>query len=450
MSEVELLPDWDPNLSPAEYLASLPRDLRGDLLSQYSQAQQASLRYDWRFWARPKQLPPPGSWLVWLIMAGRGFGKTRAGAEFVRDQVVKGKAKRIALVAKTPADARDTMIEDFPQGPKSGLLAVGPPSQRPEYEPSKRRLVWPEYGATATIYSGAEPDKLRGPGHDLAWVDELPAFRYPKETWDNLMFGLRLGANPRALVTTTPRPIPLMWKLIDSPTTKVTAGTTYENRANLAETFYRHVLESYEGTRLGKQEIWGQLLKEVEGALWKHVLLDENRVSSPPPGLSAIIVAVDPQGSVKTSTETGIVAVGLAKGRPSKAYVLEDRSISASPGVWGKRVVDLYEELGANYVIAEVNNGGDMVSHVIHTVNESIPVQQVSASRGKLTRAEPVAALYEKRRVYHVGSFPELEDQMCTWLPGETSPDRMDALVWGVSALLVGRLANRGYTWGRN
>jgi len=403
--------------------------------------------YNWDFWARPKQLPPDGQWRIWLLLTGRGYGKTRAGAEWVRQRVESGKARRIALVADTPADARDVMIEG-----ESGLLNVCPPWDRPLYEPSKRRLTW-KNGAVATIYSSHKANQLRGPQHDSAWCDELAAWKYPQETWDMLMFGLRLGDDPRVIVTTTPKPIPIIKELVarsENPEdVRITRGTTYENRANLAPPFFAEIIRKYEGTRLGRQELTGEILDDAPGALWKRATLDKLRLTEAPI-LERIVVAIDPAVSVSdTSSETGIVVagVGYSKARGERelhGFVLDDRTVRAKPDAWAKRAVNAYEQYEADRIIGEVNNGGDMIEHTIHTVDPKAAYKQVRASRGKAIRAEPIAALYEQGLVHHVGTFGDLEDQLCSWEPGDPSPDRLDALVWALTELMLGRRRNIG------
>lgn len=379
--------------------------------------------------AREKQMLPEGAWSVWMILAGRGFGKTRTGAETVRQWVESGQGKRIALVARTAADVRDVMVEG-----ESGLLAICPPWNKPVYEPSKRRLTWPN-GAIATTYSGDKPDQLRGPQHDKAWCDELAAWRYP-ESWDQLQFGLRLGDNPQVVVTTTPRPIKIVREVLSEKTTVATRGSTYENAANLAPSALAYLKSKYENTRLGQQELYAILLDDNPFALWKRTNIDETRVSKFPE-LTRIVVAIDPAVTDnEDSDETGIVVAG--KGVDGHGYVLDDLTISGSPDKWAKQAISGYNKYKADRILAEVNNGGDMIEFTIHTVDKHVPFKQVRASRGKQTRAEPVAALYEQLKVHHVGVFAEMEDQMCQWITGDPSPDRMDALVWALTELMVG------------
>lgn len=389
-------------------------------------------RYDWRSQARAKQWPPDGSWHVWLVLAGRGFGKTRTGAEWVRMMVEQGQARRVALVGPTAADVRDVMVEG-----ESGLLAVCPPWDRPVYEPSKRRLTWGN-GAVATTFSADEPDRLRGPQHDLAWCDELASWRHP-EAWDMLLFGLRLGRDPRVVVTTTPRPTKLIKQLVDDKGVVVVRGSTFENEANMAPTFFEQIRRRYEGTRLGLQELEAQILDDVPGALWTRTVLEETRVTTTP-DLVRIVVGVDPAASDgEGAAETGIIVVGL--GRDGHGYVLDDLSIRASPAGWAAQVIAGYHKFQADRIVAEVNQGGDMVEHTIRMVDAGAAVRQVRASRGKAVRAEPIAALYEQGRMHHLGVFADLEEQLCGWTPGEKSPDRCDALVWAATELMLGERA---------
>ena len=438
-------------LSPAQYLASLTEQEREKFLASLTSETKAELRHHWGFWARPDQLVPPGEhWNTWLILAGRGWGKTRTGGETIRKWVegptplAPGSCKHIAIVAETSGDARDVLVE----GP-AGILAISPKDYRPNYEPSKRRLTWPN-GATATLYNAVEPDQLRGPQHDAAWGDEVAKWRYMQETWDQLQFGLRLGRHPKAIITTTPRPLPLIRKLINDPTVYVTRGATLDNAANLAESTIKFLYERYSGTRLGRQELDGEVLEEIPGALWQRSKIDEFRVRSAPKELQRIVVAIDPAASSEEgSDETGIVCVGLAKDPDgySRGYVLADRSIRGTPEEWAKAAVALYREFEADRIVAEKNQGGEMVEAVLRAVDRNVPITLVHASRGKHIRAEPVSALYEQGRVHHVGVFDELEEQMCVFSQdyerANGSPDRMDALVWGISFLFDRMTARR-------
>ncbi len=385
--------------------------------------------------ARSKQLPPEGDWRTWLVLAGRGFGKTRTGTEWVREVAEAHPGWRIALVGRTAADVRDVIIEG-----ESGLLAVCPPWARPEYEPSKRRLTWPN-GAMATTYSADEPDLLRGPQHHAALADELAAWKRGEETWSNLMFGLRLGQNPQVVVTTTPRPLRIIRELRTATSTVVTSGSTYENRANLARPFLEQIVTKYEGTRLGRQELQGELLDDVPGALWTRARIDELRVKAAPQ-LRRVVVAIDPAvTSGEDSDETGIVAVG--KGEDGHLYVLADETCRDTPLGWSRKAIALFKSLRAERLVAEVNNGGDLVEATLRSVDKSLPYTAVHASRGKRSRAEPIAALYEQGKVHHVGRFDALEDQMCMFTPDgfDGSPDHVDALVWAATELHEGSSA---------
>jgi phage terminase large subunit-like protein len=400
-----------------------------------------ALECDWASIARPEQLPPSGDWSIWVISAGRGFGKTRSGAEWVRSIAEAASVGRIALVGPTAADVRDTMVEG-----ESGLLAIAPSSNRPVYEPSKRRLTWPN-GVQAAMFSSEEPDRLRGPQHGAAWCDELAAWRNTKQTWDMLQFGLRLGKRPRQVITTTPKPIKLLRELLKRAGADlvVTHGSTYDNRANLAETFFSQIVKQYEGTRIGRQELKAELLEDTPGALWTHELIEEGRrAKADVPPMRRIVVAIDPSVSVsEASDETGIIAAGL--GVDGHGYVLEDASGKFSPIEWARRAVTLYHKLGADRIIAEANQGGAMVETTIRTVDANVPFKGVHASRGKITRAEPIAALAEQFRIHLVGGFPELEDQLCTYAAGSSgSPDRFDAMVWAFTELMLDSSGNTG------
>lgn len=421
-----------------------PKDLR-EILGRLSEAELLALSYEWRFWARDDQLPPPGAWLVWLIMSGRGWGKTRTGAEWVRQRVAEG-FERIALVGRTPADYRDVMIEG-----ESGILASTPPDEPVVWEPSRRRITWlafagtstygpaysgPSRRAIATCYSAAKPEQLRGPQHDSLWAEELAAWTY-QETWDMALFGLRLGPDPRAVVTTTPRPVRTLRDLVKDPDTVVTRGSTYANVDNLAEGFRRQVLARYEGTHLAAQEIYGQLLDEMPGALWSRAMIEYERADRR--RFSKVVVGVDP---AVTSTEraalTGIVVA--AKTIDGFGLVLDDRSCRRKPGGWASEVLAAWEDWEADEVVGETNNGGDLVEFVLRAVagsgGEQVPYVKVTASRGKRARAEPISLLYERRRVRHSRPLVDLEDDLCSWIPDEgPGSDRVDAMVWALTRL---------------
>ena len=461
---VQAIPDIERSL--AENLV-----LSGDwdaALAELTETQTKSLLTDWEFWGRPDQQEPPefasGEKKGWFIRAGRGYGKTRTGAETVKKRVKAGKAGRLAIVAPTAGDARDILIEG-----ESGLLAVHPDYFRPHYEPSKRRITWPN-GAVASIFSADEPDRLRGPQYDFVWGDEPASWRFGEEAWDNIEFGLRLGLKPQALLTGTPRPLPWLKELWKDPEWIVTTGSSFRNLANLAESFIRRILKKYEGTRLGLQELHAIVLEDVEGALWTRSLIDQDRVRwtegedgliLPVPDLDVVVVAVDPAvSSGPDSAETGIIVAGRRGSRDlGHAYILGDYSLRGSPVEWATAVVEAVERYGADHVVAEKNNGGDLVKSNIHAVAPRLKVELVTASRGKKTRAEPIATLYESHRVHHVGIIDArvshvgaiekgdeeegLETQMVEWVPGgdgeggtQDSPDRVDALVWAVTDLL--------------
>ena len=395
-------------------------------MSRLSNEEAAQLRYMWEFWARPEQLAPPDPWSIWLIKAGRGWGKTRVGAEWVRN--MKDSVGRIALIGPTAADVRDVMVDG-----DSGIIPISPPWDKPEYQPSKRRVVW-QNGSVAYMYSADEPERLRGPQHGAAWCDEAGSWRYP-DTWDMMMFGLRLGKNPKVAVTTTPRPTPMLKQIQSAPNAVITRGTTYENRANLAASFFDSIITKYEGTRLGRQELEGHDLDDSPGAMWNRDQIDKFRIRKALE-MVRIVVAIDPAVTSKDdSDETGIVVVG--KDEFGHAYVLEDCSIKGTPDEWGRAAIQAMNRHQADRIIAEVNQGGDMVRYVLETIDKNVPVKMVRASRGKVSRAEPVSALYEQGKVHHVGVFHKLEDQMCTWEPGMPSPDRMDAMVWGMTELML-------------
>jgi phage terminase large subunit-like protein len=362
----------------------------------------------------------------------------------VRSLVTAGTARRLALVAPTAGDVRDVMVEG-----ESGILAVSPPWERPRYEPSKRRLTWAN-GAIATLFSADEPERLRGPQHDAAWCDELGGWRHP-EAWDMLMFGLRLGTDPRVVVTTTPRATTLLRSLIGDPTVIVTRGTTYENRANLAPVFFGQIIRKYHGTRLGRQELEAELLEDVPGALWNRGMLEGSRALTAPP-LIRVVVAIDPAASsTDRADETGIIVAGKDEG--GRGWVLADASGRYQPTEWARTAVSVYRAHKADRIVAEVNNGGDMVEATLRMIEPNAPFAAVRASRGKVTRAEPIAALYEQGRVHHLGLFPELEDQMCAFTSDAHgnlsrsagySPDRVDALVWALTDLLVEPMPAQG------
>ena len=431
--------------SGAEWLCSVAQEDQEAFLTSLSDGAIMSLPYLFEFWALPHQLAPEGDWRTWVIMGGRGAGKTRAGAEWVRSEVEGGKplapgrSHRMALVGETFDQVRDVMIFG-----DSGILACSPPDRRPVWEASKRRLVWPN-GATAQAFSAHEPEALRGPQFDAAWVDELAKWKKAEDTWDMLQFGLRLGDHPRQCVTTTPRNVAVLKSILANPSSVTTHAPTEANRAWLAKSFLEEVRTRYAGTRLGRQELDGVLLQDAEGALWTMAALEAARVDDAPEGMR-VVVAVDPTVTGHAgSDECGIVVAGaVTEGDPKdwRAYVLEDATVRASsPSEWAQAALDAAARYGADRIVAEVNQGGDMVETVIRQIDPLVPYKSVRASKGKVTRAEPIAALYEQGRVEHVGAFDDLEDQMCRMTArgyeGKGSPDRVDALVWALHELMV-------------
>jgi phage terminase large subunit-like protein len=392
------------------------------------------LKWDWPKWARPSQSAPPeftrGQKRTWLILSGRGWGKTRVGAEQVREWAKT--FDRVNLVGPTHDAVRDIMIQG-----ESGVLAVCPRSERPRFISSRRLLEWPS-GSVSQLFSADEPERLRGPQHSKMWCDELASWRNP-EAWDQSQFGLRLGANPQCLVSTTPRPSAIIKALVKDPNTIVTRGTSYENASNLAAGFFNQIITRYEGSRLGKQELLGELLADREGALFFQSQIDDARVATAPE-LTRIVVGVDPAVTAKkTSDECGIVTVGKDARRPPHYYVIDDQSLQASPEKWARRVVATFYKHSADKVIGETNMGGDLIAATIHNVDTTVPFKAVRATRGKLIRAEPASALFEQGRVHFVGTFPQLEDQLTDWTPDAGgSPDRLDAMVWGLHELSQG------------
>lgn len=398
----------------------------------------------WEMRARDDQWPPASTssgdpWAIWLVMGGRGAGKTRTGAEWVRGLALGihgfslAPVERIALVGETAADVRDVMIEGV-----SGILAIHERDERPIWESSRRRLRWPN-GAIAHVFSADDPDQLRGPQFECAWLDELAKWRYAQEAFDMLQFGLRLGAHPRQIITTTPRPTPLIKHLLSDERTVVTRASTDANRDYLPKAFFEQIVGRYRGTKLGRQEIDGDLIEDSEDALWSRDQIERHRLSIVP-ALSEIVVAIDPPATAhKRSDKCGIVAVG--RDQEGACYVLADETLSAArPDAWAQKAIALYHRLEADRLVVEVNQGGDMVSAVIAQIDEHVPVSEVRATRSKYVRATPVAQLYEQGRVHHVGSFAALEDEMCTFGPhdrGKASPDRLDALVWAITHLAL-------------
>jgi phage terminase large subunit-like protein len=406
-------------------MASQPPQVRETFLSNLTPIQREYLAHDWTFWARDKQQLPAKDFFVWVILAGRGFGKTRTGAETTRSWV-KDNAY-VNMIGATADDARDIMIEG-----ESGILAICPPAERPDYVASKRQLQWPN-GAISLIFTADEPERLRGKQHYKLWADELGSWRYP-EAWEQAMLGLRLGNKPQAIVTTTPKPTKLVLDLVKDKRNVITTGSTYENRANLAAGFFDYVISKYEGTRLGRQELNAELLTDSPGALWKRDQIDKTRLLKAPETLTRIVVGVDPTASA-TGSEAGIITAGSHN---MDYYTLGDDSLHGSPQEWASAAVTAYYRHKADIIVAEKNNGGDMVMAVIKQVDPKVNVKLVWASRGKATRAEPIAAIAEQGRDHHVGTFAALEDELCMWVPGDESPNRLDAKVWAYTELSGG------------
>lgn len=401
-----------------------------------------ALKAEWLIWARPDQKPPTtAEWAVWLVLGGRGAGKTRTGAEWVKGMALglppyaNAKTGRIALVGETQGQVRDVMIEGV-----SGLLAIHTKWERPTWSPSRRRLEW-STGAIAQVFSAEDPESLRGPQFGAAWSDELAKWPNLQECWDMLQFGLRLGDRPRQIVTTTPRPLPLIKRLLADPRVAVSRAATSANRFHLAADFIRSITETYGGTRLGRQELDGELVEENADALWTRAMIEGCREPAAP-ALARIVVAVDPPASSSQRADScGLVVAGVDA--DGCGHVLEDGTVSgARPHEWAAKAVALYQRFEADALVVEVNQGGEMAESVIREVDPGVPVTAVRATRGKYLRAEPVAALYAQGRVRHAGTFPALEDEMCDFGPGGLSsgrsPDRLDALVWALTHLMLG------------
>jgi len=441
----------------ADYLASLPPSVRESIIAKMPTSTFLAWAKDYEFWARASQREPTGNWHKWLLLGGRGAGKTWTGANVTNRRARLGHDAMILLGAATPSDARDIMV----QGP-AGILATSPADFTPHYAPSKQRVVWPN-GVIGSVRSGAEPDRFRGLNSSFAWLDEISSWQYPQASFDNALLGLRVGEHPQVVLTTTPKPIPLIRSLLKesqqaASTCIVTTDSSHANRANLADSWWTDVVERYEGTTLGRQEIYAELLTDIPGALWRYSLIEHNRVGPDHPALTSLgrlVIGVDPAvTSSADSNETGIIAAALGTGAwKGHAFILRDVSGRYPASRWPEQVANAYRALSADRIVCEVNNGGDLVEEALRVVDPSLAITKVTASRGKRIRAEPVAALYEQERVHHVGTFGTLEDQMCTFIPDErsehdlltragggisTSPDRVDALVWALSHLLIG------------
>lgn len=425
-----------------EQLALLPAEEQAAILSGMDPEQ---IMWDWSLWGRPEQQAPSGEdWNIWLVLAGRGFGKTRLASEWVREQAkyTNTGQRRFALVARTAADVRDVIVEG-----ESGIINVTPPSERPNYEPSKRRLTWPN-GNTATLFTADEPDSLRGPQFTHAWGDEIAAWRQTPDAagmtaFDNLRVGTRLGDKPKLILTTTPKRVPILYQLIKesekSGDVRITKGSTMDNAGNLSSAYLNAITGVYEGTRLAQQELMGEMLSDVEGALWLPELIEEYRESQLPQAPLRVI-GVDPSVAENPKDECGIVVVASTGERDlyrRQSWVLEDATVHGNPDTWANKVVAMARKWNCP-VVAEVNQGGALVRNAINTIDPSVKVLEVHSKYGKALRAEPITLAYEQGRVHHVGYFAELESQMISWIPGEgKSPDRVDALVHALTALLI-------------
>ncbi len=410
--------------------------LKEALLIELQRRKDEEARYDWLSNARPEQvLPAGGDWQTWLILAGRGFGKTRTGAETIRHLIETNQARHIGLIGQSLVEAASVMVHG-----ESGLLAVFPPHERPIFKPSQQKIYF-KNGAVATLFGGNTPERLRGPQFDLVWIDEFAKFKNPDDLYDQVMMGLRLGDQPRCIITTTPRPVPLIEKLMKDPKTYLTRGSTFDNAANLAPSYLAQMKATYAATRLGAQELYAEVLTEREGALWNRSLIryqtpvDEN--------WRRIVIAIDPATTHHDqSDETGIMVVGLHD--DGFVYVLEDLSGRLPPTEWGTRVTEAYWRYKADRVVAEVNKGGDLVERIVKSIDPHVSYKAVRATRGKVVRAEPVASLYEQGKVFHSRPLTLLEQQICDYIPNRTSksPDRMDALVWAITDLMLAREAS--------
>jgi phage terminase large subunit-like protein len=440
---LNLLKRPDPRYS-ADYLRTLPPLEQKKYLEKLSDSEVSFLEHDWLFWARDEQLPPK-EWgkngcFMWNIRAGRGWGKTRTGAETFIHLVRYGGYTRPNLAGATAEDVRDLMIEG-----ESGILAVAPPDFKPQFVQTTKKLIWPN-GVVSHVYYGSEPDKARGPQSDLLWCDELAKWQYAQETFDMLLMGLRLGLNPLCIITSTPRPTKFLMELEKRkdpkgrPSCVVTRGKTEDNIFNLAPVFISTVITAYQGTRQGRQELEGDFLDDNPDALFHQANIDEYRVKSYKdlPLMEYIVVGVDPAAkSSKTSDDTGIVVVG--RGSDGDGYVLADYTIHGTPLEWATAAIEAYHKWQANLIVGEINNGGEMIEYTLRSIDQGIPYEAVHASRGKDIRAEPISLLYQQGNFHHYGHFRELEDEITGWIPGEStkSPNRLDALVWGATRLKI-------------
>lgn len=417
-----------------ESLASLSASKREKWTQNLTEAEAATILWDWRLWARPKQLEPEGDWLFWFIKSGRGFGKTRAAAEWIRHHIDNDTYRYFSFVGPTYGDLRRLMIEG-----ESGILSVFPPDKTPKFNRNANSITFYN-GAEANCYTAKDPERIRGSQCQAFWAEELASWPYVQEAWDQLMFAFRLPhKQPRGVITSTPRPIKLVKELVERDDCHVTSGASYENQSNLSPAYYANVIKPYEGTRLGRQEIEGEILDDVPGALWQRAVLERQRIREITITLKRIVVAIDPSISAgEDSHECGMVVAGL--GSNDQGYLLEDLSERMPSSEWGARAVAAYHRHEADCIVAEVNNGGDLVETQIKVEDKTVPVKQVRATRGKAVRAEPIARLYEQGQIWHLGAFPALEDQMCAFLPlspDDEPNDRVDADVWAFTDLML-------------
>jgi len=427
-----------------EHIALLPIEEQRAALADLDMEQ---VQWSWEMWARPEQRPPDTTdWAIWLYLAGRGAGKTRSAAEWVREKAkyTNQGQLRFALVARTAADVRDVIVEG-----ESGIMNVTPPSERPHYEPSKRRLTWPN-GNTATCFTADEPDSLRGPQCHYAWADEIAAWRQTPDaagmtSWDNLRVSARLGPHPQIIATTTPKRVPILYSLIEEAKktgrVNISRGSTLDNAGNLSDAYLQAITGVYEGTRLAAQELYGEMLDDIEGALWTIEMIDRARELILPPHAPLRVIGVDPSVAENPRDECGIIVCASTADRDlykRHAWVLEDATILGSPEVWANKVVEMARSWGAP-VVAEVNQGGALVRNAINSIDPNIKVFEVHSKHGKALRAEPIVLAYEQNRIHHVNYLPDLESQMFSWIPGESknSPDRVDALVHAMTALMI-------------
>ena len=428
-------------------------------LSSFTEAEKIALEHSWEFWARPDQRTPKGKWKNWVLCCGRAWGKTRTASEWVRQKITSGQCKHIALVGPTANDVRKVMVEDI-RTFGSGIMQVFPTHDLPEYYPTRRMLYWPKYNASCSLYSGEDPEMLRGPQHDGAWVDEIMRMKQQDMVWDMLQMGLRGAVNAQAIVTTTPKSTDLMRRLVKMPNTFVTYGKTFDNNVLPAD-YLQMLTREYKGTRQGEQELFGAILDDIQGALWTREVINSNRLEQDSetslykvPTLRRTVIGVDPQtgknpdekGSSERKTLTGIVVAGVsegARGYIPHAYVLEDASINGYPAEWGKQIVKKYHQYNASLVVCEGNQGGKMIPYIINSIDSSVRIRVVTATTKKHERAQPVVNRYEQGQVHHVGVFGDLEHEMLSYEPGDEdkkrSPDRMDALVWAIRELLITR-----------